>query len=372
MTSSFTERLLCWYREHARDLPWRGRDDPYAIWVSEVMLQQTQVETVVPYFERWMQRFPSIADLADADLQEVLALWEGLGYYGRARNLHRAARLIVEKFGGQLPDDIKTLRRLPGIGRYTAGAIASIAFGQDEAVLDGNVRRVMARVFDVALPARSSECEHRLWELAVAHLPPGRAADYNQALMDLGATLCTPRDPQCALCPVAELCRARRLGVQEQRPLPQARKNVPHYIVTAAVIQEDGKVLIARRPQKGLLGGLWEFPGGKLQAGEDLALCLQREILEELGVKVRLEGRVGVFRHAYTHFRVTLHAFYCSLEGAQKPRSLEHEAIQWVTCEELSHYPMGKIDRRIARALASKRYMQSLSHSSQIATDAHH
>lgn len=362
MTSLFTERLLHWYGKHARDLPWRGRADPYAIWVAEVMLQQTQVETVIPYYQRWMQRFPTIADLARADLQEVLALWEGLGYYSRARNLHRAARLIMEEFAGELPADLKALRQLPGVGRYTAGAIASIAFGQDEAVLDGNIRRVLARVFDISLPARSPEAERRLWELAVEHLPRDRAADYNQALMDLGATLCKPRAPQCTSCPLADICRAYLLGIQEQRPVPRARGKVPHYTVTAAVIQRDGKVLIARRAEGGLLGGLWEFPGGKLQPGENLASCLQREIQEELGVQVLVGRPLGVYRHTYTHFRVTLHAFYCTLDETQQPCNLEHEAIRWVACGELVNYPMGKIDRQIAHSLLAECYSQSEPH----------
>jgi A/G-specific adenine glycosylase len=354
MTSLFSERLLGWYGEHARDLPWRGRTDPYTIWVSEVMLQQTRVETVIPYFERWMRRFPTLIALAQADVQEVLALWEGLGYYGRARNLHRAAQLVMRDYGGQLPADVKALRRLPGIGRYTAGAIASFAFGLDEPVLDGNVRRVLARVFDITQPLRSPEGERRLWQLAVEHLPPGRAADYNQALMDLGATLCTSRAPRCMLCPLAELCRARLLGVQDQRPVLRTRKKVPHHTVTAAIIQKDGRVLIARRPPRGLLGGLWEFPGGKLQPGEDLVSCLQREIKEELGVQVQVEGLLGVYRHAYTHFQVTLHAFYCRLNSPLEPCNLEHEAIEWVRYGDLPHYPMGKIDRQIARDLQTQ------------------
>ncbi len=330
------------------------RPDPYAVWVSEIMLQQTRVETVIPYFERWMERFPTLEALAQAPQQEVLGAWEGLGYYSRARNLHRAAQLVLQDFGGRLPEDPQDLRRLPGIGRYTAGAIASIAFGRDEPALDGNIRRVLARVFNVSEPARSPAGERRLWELAREHLPPGRAGDYNQALMDLGAQICTPRSPDCPRCPLEARCQARALGIQELRPVLEARPEVPHYTVTAAVIHRDGQVLISQRPLEGLLGGLWEFPGGKQQPGETLEACLKREIMEELGVKIRVEEPFGVYRHAYTHFRITLHAFCCTLAGRAAPRPIQVHDLLWTGVEELPRFPMGKIDRQIARQLARK------------------
>jgi A/G-specific adenine glycosylase len=346
--------LLNWYAVNARQLPWRGHPDPYAVWVSEIMLQQTRVETVIPYFQRWMERFPDISSLAAAEQQEVLASWEGLGYYSRARNLHRAAQILASQYHGEMPRDLKTLRSLPGVGRYTAGAIASIAFGMDVPTLDGNIRRVLARFFNVQIPARSKDGEARLWELATINLPQGRAGDYNQAMMDLGASICTPRHPDCAHCPLAAHCAAFALGVQEHLPILPARVAVPHYTVAAAVIQRDGKVLIAQRPLEGLLGGLWEFPGGKLQAGEDLATCLKREIHEELGAEIEVGEPIGVFRHAYTHFRVTLHAFGCALQVGE-PRNLEHNALAWVAIAELPNYPMGKLDRLIAQQLQIER-----------------
>jgi A/G-specific adenine glycosylase len=349
--SEFTFELLAWYARHARDLPWRGSGDPYAVWVSEIMLQQTRVETVIPYFERWMKRFPDLGSLAQATQQDVLAVWEGLGYYSRARNLHRAAQIVVQEMGGELPRDPQALGSLPGVGRYTAGAIASLAFGADAPALDGNIRRVLARVFNLAEPARSPAGERRLWELAAEHLPAGQAGDYNQALMDLGATICTPRLPDCLGCPVSRFCQSRALGVQEERPVMPQKPAVPHYTVTAAVIRRDGQILIAQRPLEGLLGGLWEFPGGKLQPGEELAVCLQREICEELGVHVGVQQPLGVYRHAYTHFRVTLHAFCCSLANGAQPQPLEAHDLRWVAPDELTDYPMGKIDRLIARDL---------------------
>jgi A/G-specific adenine glycosylase len=352
--SHFTAALLAWYEKNARDLPWREPGDVYAVWISEMMLQQTRVETVIPYYQRWMERFPTLESLALASQQVVLNAWEGLGYYGRARNLHRAAQIVWNEMNGELPRDPESLRKLPGIGRYTAGAIASIAFGIDAPALDGNIRRVLARAFNLELPVRSKDGENRLWELAAAHLPAGRAGAYNQALMDLGATICTPRAPRCESCPVVASCKARELGVQEQRPVTQPRAPVPHYTVTAAVIGREEQVLIAQRPLNGLLGGLWEFPGGKLQQGEDLETCLKREICEELGVEIEVMEPLGVYRHAYTHFRVTLHAFYCRLVNGARPRKLQVNDLRWARPVELADYPMGKIDRQIAQYLSSQ------------------
>jgi A/G-specific adenine glycosylase len=316
------------------------------------MLQQTRVETVIPYFERWMQLFPSIVVLANSSMQEVLAAWEGLGYYGRARNLYRAAQLVVREYRGRLPREVQLLRKLPGVGRYTAAAIASIAFGRDEPTLDGNIRRVLARYFNVSEDARSKTGEDKLWRLAAQNLPGGQAGDYNQALMELGAIICTPKSPDCTACPIEAGCQARILGIQEQRPVMLPKPAIPHYVVTAGVIDREGRVLIAHRPPRGLLGGMWEFPGGKQQEDEDLAQCLKREICEELGVEIVVGCQVGVYRHAYTHFRVTLYAFRCTLVKGE-PQPIEAAEVRWVTPNELSQYPMGKIDRQISQTLVS-------------------
>lgn len=351
MTLKFSEPLLDWYAEHARQLPWRGHPDPYLVWVSEVMLQQTRVETVIPYFNRWVTNFPTISDLAKAEQQDVLKIWEGLGYYGRARNLHKAAQLVMAEYGGELPRDIRSLKKLPGIGRYTAGAIASIAYGMDEPALDGNVSRVLARYFNLTEPIQSPEGKKALWSLATRNLPPGRAGEYNQALMDLGAMVCTPRDPKCVNCPLSLGCQAYRLGLQLERPVPVSKNPIPHVTVTAAVIKCGDRVLITKRPQNGLLGGMWEFPGGKQLPGEDLASCLQREIMEELAVEIQVGSEAGVYQHAYTHFRVTLYAFNCSLVNGREPQPEQVDDLCWVPINELDAYPMGKIDRQIAARL---------------------
>jgi len=304
------------------------------------------VDTVIPYYQRWLGLFPTVAALADAPEQSVLSAWEGLGYYSRARNLHKAAKMVVSEFGGELPREVAQLRRLPGIGRYTAAAIASIAFNQDVATLDGNLRRVFSRVFDVSVPADSPAGEESLWVLAQEHLPPGRAGDYSQALMDLGASICLPKNPLCLLCPLGEICQARALGVQEQRPILKPKASVPHKLKAAAVILRDGAALLSQRPVKGLLGGLWEFPAAEVDADSPDALATAIET--EYRLRVRPLARVGEFRHAYTHFTLTESAWSCELiekDGETPP-------LRWVAIEKLEDYPMGKVDRGIARLCA--------------------
>ncbi len=342
--SRFSSKLLDWYDQNKRTLPWRGHPDPYAVWVSEIMLQQTRVEAVTPYFERWMQRFPTVDSLAAAPEQDVLSAWEGLGYYARARNLRQAAKMVVEQYGGQLPQEAGELRQLPGIGRYTAGAIASIAFGRDEAALDGNIRRVLARVFNVEQPADSPQGIARLWELAEKHLPKGRAGDYNQALMDLGATICVPANPRCLICPVMKLCEARKLGIQDERPVLKAKKLGPHHIVAAGVIERKGRVLLVQRPSKGLLGGMWEFPNGRVRG---VPLRHIQKVLRELyGLEVECSQPLGVVEHGYSHFSVSVHAFRCRPVSVPRMKS-----FQWVPVKKLGDFPMGRIDRQIARML---------------------
>lgn len=351
MLSPLATQVLAWYAENARPLPWRGRSSPYAVWISEVMLQQTRVETVVPYYLRWMERFPDVVTLANATEEEVLRYWEGLGYYARARNLWRAAQKLQQEYQGQLPQDRAALRQLPGIGDYTAAAIASIAFGRDEATLDGNIRRVLARLIASQTPLRTPQSDRELLQFARTHLPSGQAGEFNQAMMDLGATICAPRQPRCEICPLSAHCQAFQLGLQNEIPLTKPKKVLPHYVVTAAVIIQNGQFLLAQRPQRGLLGGMWEFPGGKCLENESLEACLKREIREELNLGIEVEQAFGVYRHAYTHYRVTLHAFLCSIPNGNQPSSMEGQALRWVQRQELDHFPMGKIDRQIARQI---------------------
>ena len=342
--SELSDLILAWYDKNARVLPWRGHADPYAIWVSEIMLQQTRVETVIPYFERWMRQFPNISALAGASQQTVLSAWEGLGYYSRVRNLHKAAKIVVDEFGGHIPQELKQLRSLPGIGRYTAAAIASIAFNQDIATLDGNLRRVFARVYDVAVPADSPAGEEILWHLAQNQLPPGRAGDYSQALMDLGSALCLPQKPLCLVCPLMVICKTHTNP--ESRPVLKPKLPVPHRIKLAAVIMLEDKVLLSLRPSKGLLGGMWEFPAGEAaeNSGEELVKVLARDY----AIKISPLGFLLEVRHAYTHFTLTEFAWQC--QPAEAP---SQPSMKWISRAELGEYPMGKVDRAIATKISS-------------------
>ena len=350
----FARELLSWYSKNRRDLPWRRTHDPYAVWVSEVMLQQTRVETVAPYYLRWMRRFPTLASLAGASEQEVMRLWEGLGYYRRALALRDGARRILKHHSGHLPRDPVALAKLPGVGPYTAAAVAAIAFGADEIALDGNLRRIFSRLTNLDRDPRQPEAERALVDFARRRLPPGRAADFNQALMDLGSLVCRTREPRCAVCPVRVWCAARKKGVQAMRPVRGRSRDVPEHVATAGVLRRNGRVLIAKRPAGGLLGGLWEFPGGKRRARESTRDCLRRELREELGVRVAVGETAGEIRHTYSHFRVTVHAFECRLLRGT-PAPLEHEAIRWVVPSGLKTYPMGIVARKIARAVSGGR-----------------
>jgi len=341
-----------WYRAHARDLPWRRTRDPYALWVSEVMLQQTRVAAVIPYYERWLARFPTLVALATASEGAVLSAWEGLGYYSRARNLQRAARDVVERFAGEVPRDLDGFRSLRGVGAYTAAAVLSLAFDQDLAVVDGNVRRVLARLTALGCDPRRGRAAAALERLAQDLLPAGTAALHNQAVMELGAIVCTPRKPSCVGCPLQAPCRARASGQPEAHPVRTPKKAVPHYDVALGLVYEEDRVFIDRRPYDGLLGGLWEFPGGKIEAGESPEQALHRELREEFGMRVRPVGSLPPVRHAYSHFRVTLHPYLCRLLHLE-PRAGEAREWRWVDPEELHRYPMPRANRKVLEQLAA-------------------
>ena len=355
---SLSDRLLVWFDEEARDLPWRRTRDPYAILVSEIMLQQTRVETVIPYYERFLRTYPTVAALARASIDDVLKLWEGLGYYRRAHNLHGAARVIVALHGGRVPEDRASLRALPGIGPYTAAAVASIAFGGDEPVLDGNVIRVVSRLFRVEGDAARAATRRVLEERARSLVPAGRSGAFNEALMDLGARVCLARAPRCADCPVAGDCAARRDGDPTRFPERAARRPVPHRDVVAGVIWERAagsgrrgrKLLLAQREAGDMLGGLWEFPGGTVEAGETLEGALARELREELGIKVDSFEPLVTVEHAYTHFRMSLHVFHCRHAGG-RPRAIACADFAWILPREIERYALSTADRRVARAL---------------------
>ena len=341
--------LTGWYDRHRRDLPWRDTRDPYAIWISEIMLQQTRVETVVPYFLRFLAKFPNCETLAQAPLGEVLKVWENLGYYTRVRNLHKAAGEIVERFGGQIPNRWEEILRLPGIGRYTAGAILSIAFGQDVIAVDGNVRRVISRLFAMEESVDDAATQKRIEEWVANLIPKRDPGRFNQALMELGAVCCTPKTPACPTCPLQEECRARKLGLTHRLPLRGKKKAIPHREVVAAVIRdENGRLLIVQRPVRGLLGSLWKFPGGILDPEELPAEGLARIVRTEMGIEIGVGSFLAAVKHAYTHFRITLTAFSCTLQKGVPAGA----PWRWAEPGELEELPFSKADRLIARLVS--------------------
>lgn len=353
-TRQFQRRLAMWFSSRARDLPWRRGVDPYQTWISEVMLQQTRVDQALPYFERFVGAFPDVESLAEADLDEVLLNWEGLGYYSRARNLHRAARQVVRDHGGQIPDTYDGLKQLPGVGDYTASAVGSLAFGLPEAVLDGNVIRVLTRYDAVPDDVGRSPVRKALRLRAQALLDPESPGPHNEAMMELGATICTPRNPNCAECPIHAGCSAHAAGTQEQYPVKTKKAPVPEVQVAVAVIErEDGRLFVQRRPPSGLLGGLWEFPGGKIEAGETPDEACAREVREELGVEVHPLREITVIRHAYSHFRIVMSAWSCRLESGV-PETVNGEPCRWVSPSELAEYAFPRANRRLIDLLAQE------------------
>jgi len=339
--------LLDWYARCHRDLPWRRTSDPYAIWVSEVMLQQTQVSTAVSYYERFLHAFPTVHELANAALDDVLAVWQGLGYYARARNLHAAARIVAEKYGGRLPRARRALEALPGVGPYIAGALLSIAFGQDEVAVDANATRVLTRLYDFGRDPSTSAGRCVVTALAQCLLPTGRAREFNAAMMELGATVCTPARPRCASCPVTGQCLARRRGTQEQRPARKPKREVPTRSLVVAVCRrqepEGGDcVLIVRRAPAGLLGGMWELPSAEVLPDRLPEQALEGTLRDHLGLRVETRERLAEVRHAYSHFRVRAGIYACRTRGKAEPHG-PWDAAHWLAPDEEADYGLTRL-----------------------------
>lgn len=341
----FTERLMAWHEKHARDLIWCGERDPYRIWISEIMLQQTRTETVTGYYRRFLAAFPTVQALAQAPLEQVLKQWEGLGYYSRARNLHAAARIVTEQYAGELPPDPDALKALPGIGEYTAGAIASIAYGLRVPAVDGNLNRVMARVLCEGRNVHSAAGKRAIYQAVYDRMPADRPGDFNQALMGLGNLICTPQNPQCARCPVSADCQACQRGVQRDYPVlpPRARQRVERRAI-ALIFWED-KVLLRRRPESALLGGLWEFPGFPEAVGREAV----DECLAEIGLsEARFEGLLGESKHVFTHLVWEMTGYVYRL-----PREILPEGdCRFVTREQLAALPLATAFRYFRERVA--------------------
>jgi A/G-specific adenine glycosylase len=337
-------QLLRWFKKNGRDLPWRKTKDPYAIWVSEIMLQQTQVDTVIPYYQKFLKSFPIVHHLAKANLSKILKVWEGLGYYSRARNLHRASKIIVNHFQGKIPNNLRDLLSLPGIGRSTAGAILSFAYNKEAPILDGNVKRVLSRLF--AISGSKAKTERLLWGISEFLIPKGRSNPFNQALMDLGSMPCTPKDPQCPHCPLQNFCKGKASGDPERYPTKGSKKRIPHINAISAVIKRDGKVLLNRRPPKGLLGGLWEFPNWTIEEKRRLRLRLRlrNHIKKEMGMNVKIKESIGTFHQTYSHFKLTLQTYHCQAIN-------RNEKGRWIPIKNLHLFPMSRIHRRIAEMI---------------------
>ena len=356
----FRGALMEWYDDHKREMPWRETDDPYRIWVSEIMLQQTRVDTVRDYYRRFLEAFPTVEALAEADRDDVLKRWEGLGYYSRARYLHDAAAQVVREHGGEVPRDYDAIRELKGIGPYTAAAVLSIAYGEPHPVLDGNVARVMTRIFAIEANAKSAATQRHLRRLAGELLDPERAGDFNQAVMELGATVCTPRSPSCEACPVQAVCNAYEEGDPEQYPVTPESKPVPHHDVAVGLVFDGaGRLLIQQRPEDGMLGGLWEFPGGKAEEGEEMDAACRRELREELGIEVAVEAPFYTLSHAYSHFKITLYAFRCRIERGE-PTSQEGQPVRWAEVEALDDYAFPRANRKLIEELQHRQEEPSL------------
>jgi len=341
----FQTALSDWYRQHHRRLPWRETACPYRIWVSEVMLQQTQVKTVLRYYHSFLAAFPNITHLAGADPQAVLKIWEGLGYYARARNLHRAAQIVCDQHNGLVPSNPADFQKLPGVGDYIAAAVQSIAFNRPLAVVDGNVKRVLARQNQMPDPVNQSSSYQHFKTIATQLLDRTQPGQFNQAMMELGATVCRPQRPDCDNCPVQCFCLAFQKNTTDQYPRRTPSKPIPEHHIAVGVVSHNGRLLITRRSDDGLLGGLWEFPGGKVRKNETAENACIREIREEVNLQVKIVSYITQVKHAYTHFKIVMDVFHC-LYLSGKAKLNGPVAYKWITSDEISNYPLPKANHK--------------------------
>ena len=334
--SQFQKKLISWFLKHQRHLPWRIRGNPYRIFVVEVMLQQTQIKTVIPYYKRWLKVFPNIEALARAPLDKVLKLWEGLGYYTRARNLHKAAKMIVAEFGGKIPSDLETLQSLPGIGRYTAGAITSIAFQKPVSLVDGNVMRVLSRVFYIRKDIKKPETQKLMYTIAGTLVPQKVPGIFNQALMELGSLICIPEIPKCPVCPVKSLCLAYRKGDPSKLPVRSKGVEVKEIEMVVGMLTKNGKFLIRRRPNRGIWGGLWEIPGAVRLPYQTAEEALKEEFKSVLGISIAILKKAPPFEHRFTHRKALVRPFYIKALSNGRDRLSQTEPVRWVERKALN------------------------------------
>ncbi|MBU1686420.1 MAG: A/G-specific adenine glycosylase [Proteobacteria bacterium] len=347
-----TKKLLDWFRGHHRHLPWRESYNPYQVWISEIMLQQTQMDRVVPFFVRWQERFPDVMAIAEADPAELNKYWEGLGYYSRVRNIRKCAEVILRDHGGLLPDTHQALLALPGIGEYTAAAIMSIAFQADYVVVDGNVKRLFCRLFDLDQPVKEPAVHEFCRQKGLELLPKGGAREYNQALMELGALVCRPGQPDCGICPLVDSCLSLARGTVPQRPIPSRPQSLIPMNLVVAVILCEGLIYIRQRPTTGRWGNLWEFPGGEMAAGETPRQTLSRAVGADPGFIVKNVKVVGRFQTSFTKYRIVLRGYSCELPGPL-PQGIfaRSQNSRWLPLAELDQYAYPSAHRQLLNHL---------------------
>ena len=347
------EKLLSWFAQHQRQLPWRREYHPYHVWISEIMGQQTQMDRVVSYFNNWIALFPDIGSVAAASEQQIFKAWEGLGYYSRARNIQKTAQLLVDSHNSQIPDTYQTLLSLPGIGPYTAAAICSIAFNQPVPLLDANVERVLCRLADIAKPVKHRKTRQRLQQLSQLLLAENRARNFNQAMMELGALICTPKKPACPDCPIHQYCRALANDTVHLRPVTLKKEKKIEIVMACGIVQHNNRLYIQQRLADDVWGGLWEFPGGRLKQGETADQAAVRELAEETEFRITGLRPFNTVVHFYTKYRVTLHSFFCRLEEGQSPEPVLHAASQfkWVRPVELQEFAFPSGHRKLIKKM---------------------
>ena len=341
---SIAQPLTDWFLANPRSYPWRQNTTPYHIWISEVMLQQTQVKTVIPYYNKWFKIFPNVQSLSNSDLETVLKLWEGLGYYSRAKNIYLSSKIVVEQFNNKIPNTYKKITSLPGIGIYIAGAILSIAYNNPIPAIDGNVKRVFSRIFEFNF-LNTADIK-RLHQILSNILLLTQPKYFNQAIMDLGRYICTPKKPTCHICPINSSCISYQNNTVNKFPTKPKKLKRPHYNVAVGIVYKQNKLLITKRPTNILLGGLWEFPGGKIKKGETIKECIKRELYEEVGIQVEPMRYITTIKHQYSHFTVTIGAYLCEhLHG--KPKPIECVDFKWINYNQIKEFPFPKANHKL-------------------------
>ena len=349
----FRKKLLSWFKVHQRKLPWRNTKNPYHTWVAEVMLQQTQVKKVLDYYQKFIDQFPDLHSLARANLQQILKAWEGMGYYARARNLQKAAQIIVAEKKGVIPKKYDDFKKLPGAGEYITAAVLSQAFNAPFAVVDGNVKRVISRLFLIDLPINLSSSRAIFQEHADLLLDHQKPGDFNQAMMELGATICRPKNPQCVTCPISVFCKAFKTNQQNKYPVVIKSKPIPQFHITVGIIHRNGQFLITQRKINGLLGGMWEFPGGRVKQGENVAHVCKRRIKERINLDVEIDGFLTRIDHAYTHFKIIVDAFECRFDAGTILLNGPLD-YRWISASEIDNFPFHAAHHKIISLLKEK------------------